>query len=126
MITLTKTINKLPKNPLLKTNKGEHRFEMNIKTITGNHQQASPQAPYFLHFLRFKRRMRSMFTFLTPPPRRVLDGRACRAARPTSSLVPAARLASSLVPATRLALGGPNSQIEQANNMCHIFRETVE
>ena len=51
MITLTKTINKLPKNPLLKTNKVVNRFEMNIKTITGNHQQASPQAPYFLHFL---------------------------------------------------------------------------
>ena len=50
VITLTKTINKLPKNPLLKTNKGEHRFEMNIKTITGNHQQATPQAPYFYHF----------------------------------------------------------------------------
>ena len=50
MITLTKTINKLPKNPLLKTNKGEHRLEMNIKTRTGNHQQASPQGPPFLHF----------------------------------------------------------------------------
>ena len=50
MITLTKTINKLPKNPLLKTNKGEHRFEMNIKTRTGNPQQTTPQAPYFLHF----------------------------------------------------------------------------
>ena len=50
MITLTKTINKLPKNPLLKTNKVVNRFEMNIKTITGNHQQASPQAPYFYHF----------------------------------------------------------------------------
>ena len=51
MITLTKTINKLPKNPLLKTNKGEHRFEMNIKTRTGNHQQATPRAPPFYHFL---------------------------------------------------------------------------
>ena len=51
MITLTKTINKLPKNPLLKTNKGEHRFKMNIKTRTGNHQQASPQGPPFYHFL---------------------------------------------------------------------------
>ena len=51
MITLTKTINKLPENPLLKTNKGEHRFEMNIKTRTGNHQQATPRAPPFYHFL---------------------------------------------------------------------------
>ncbi|MCR9134312.1 MAG: hypothetical protein NXI08_17220 [bacterium] len=51
MITLTKTINKLPENPLLKTNKWEHRFEMNIKTRTGNHQQASPQLHPFLHFL---------------------------------------------------------------------------
>ena len=51
MITLTKTINKLPKNPLLKTNKGEHRFEMNIKTRTGDHQQTFPQGPPFLHFL---------------------------------------------------------------------------
>ena len=51
MITLTKTINKLPKNPLFKTNKGEHRFEMNIKTRTGNPQQTTPQAPYFYHFL---------------------------------------------------------------------------
>ena len=50
MITLTKTINKLPKNPLLKTNKGEHRFEMNIKTRTGNPQQTTPQAPCFPHF----------------------------------------------------------------------------
>ena len=50
MITLTKTINKLPENPLLKTNKGEHRFEMNIKTITGDHQQTTPQAPYLYHF----------------------------------------------------------------------------
>ena len=41
---------KLPKNPLLKTNKGEHRFEMNIKTRTGNHQQTFPQGPPFLHF----------------------------------------------------------------------------
>ena len=51
MITLTKTINKLPKNLLLKTNKVVNRFEMNIKTRTGNHQQATPRAPPFLHFL---------------------------------------------------------------------------
>ena len=51
MITLTKTINKLPKNPLLKTNKVVNRFEMNIKNITGDHQQTTPQAPYFYHFL---------------------------------------------------------------------------
>ena len=65
MITLTKTINKLPKNPLLKTNKGEHRFEMNIKTRTGNPQQTTPQAPYFLHFF--------------PPPSRATRRRGSRA-----------------------------------------------
>ena len=41
MITLTKTINKLPKNPLLKTDKVVNRFEMNIKNITGDHQQTT-------------------------------------------------------------------------------------
>ena len=50
MITLTKTINELPKTPLLKTNTGEHRFEINIKTRTGDHQQATPRAPPFFHF----------------------------------------------------------------------------
>ena len=81
MITLTKTINKLPKNPLLKTNKGEHRFEMNIKTRTGNPQQTTPQAPCFPHFFggggggKYAKKKNRPIPFWLPADRHSFDTR---------------------------------------------------